>query len=338
VPTAHRGVALTEHVAALSEVVLRWRRMELLCWPHLRALPSPSPLLLRCHPPLGIIPQAPGHHCRETGGSGQRYRHFFCCNIIATFFRTRRLPLRVEVVGPSMPSEYLSSFSAHPGPFLHPGAIVVIQGGAGHLDRDRRCGDCEAEPSARVTPLSVQSAVDRHSEAPHTFWIDFLWSRSRPPRYPYTVPSPPACPPCPPPTPPPAAVECGKGGPAPIFTAKQREWDHKAKRWWNDFHALIHVAVFRPRPRPIPSPLMTAVAWGRVLPCVACALDPTDAAIPSPSRLTEPFLVQSPQSSLGQCLEPVAALCPPTVGPRYSHHLRNRGWGGALVHFVIIIQ
>lgn len=34
--------------------------------------------------------------------------------------------------------------------------------------------------------------------------------------------------------------------PGPIFTAKQQEWDAKARRWWYDFYSLVHVASFRP--------------------------------------------------------------------------------------------
>ena len=31
---AHRGVAVKDEIKELSDVVLRWRRLELLCWPH----------------------------------------------------------------------------------------------------------------------------------------------------------------------------------------------------------------------------------------------------------------------------------------------------------------
>lgn len=39
---AHKGVAMKEGLQELTEVVLRWRRMELLCWPHGRAPPCLS--------------------------------------------------------------------------------------------------------------------------------------------------------------------------------------------------------------------------------------------------------------------------------------------------------
>ena len=32
---AHRGVAVKDNIKELSDIVLRWRRLELLCWPHI---------------------------------------------------------------------------------------------------------------------------------------------------------------------------------------------------------------------------------------------------------------------------------------------------------------